>query len=219
MRIGLVSYHPTATSSRADIYEDFLCLRQFVLTLVGQGLQVVWLSSTDTATALADDVSLAEAEAHDLPPTCRHVVPCQPYRFGGARLLCVDRDIWQHPELHTRLFTFLGLLHRELPCAVLHAWGMFHLLYLTVYTACFLRIPVAASFAAPNLQHDAQDSFRWQWLARHVSVALVSSQTNRTRLLGMSDLTPERVRIVDPAQPTSGPTLTALYGELRGLVS
>lgn len=214
MRIALVSYHPIATSADAETCHDLLTLRQYAVILVRHGLQVLWLTSAETATALADDVSLLPTGEDDLPETCRHVIPCQPYRFEGVRLLCVDDSLWQQRALHTRLYTFVRLLQRELSCAVLHTWGTFPAAYLGVYTARLLGLPAAVYYSQPYLRDGPQQSFVWHWVARHLTIALVSSHADQEYLLTTSDLTPARISVIDPALSTVGPTMVSLYQTL-----
>jgi hypothetical protein len=214
MRIGLVSHHPRDTATATEVDDDFVRLRWCAAALVRQGLQVDWLTSTDTVDALADHVHLRPAGDDALPPTCRYVLPCQPYDFKGVRLFCVDRTLWQERSLHTRLFTFLCLLQRELPYTALHTWGPISVAYLGVYTARFLGLPAVVSYGRQTLQDGPQETYLWQWVARHATRALVASCIDRERLLAHSDLTLVRVHVVNPALRALGRTMVAQYQSL-----
>jgi hypothetical protein len=218
MHIALVSYHPIDTATATEGDDDFLRLRQCAAALVRQGFQVDWLTSTDTVDALADQARLRPAGDDALPPTCRYVIPCQPYDFQGVRLFCVDRTLWQERSLYTRLFTFLCLLQHELSWTALHTWGTISVAYLGVYTARFLGFPAVVSYGQQILQDGPQETYLWQWVARHATIALVASCTARERLLMHSDLTPARVRVVNPALHALGSTMMAMYRSLPRFV-
>jgi hypothetical protein len=209
MRIALISDHP----ARPDVtcQSDFGILRQHVVALAEQDLPAFWLSSTDAAEVLRDDPALVPEGVDRLPATCRYVVPCQPYRFAGVPLFCVDRTLWQQRSLHTRLFTFLCLLQRELPSAVWHVWGNVSVTFFTVYTACFLGVPIVASYHAACIAQGSLLSFEWQWIARHVSMAMVTNPADHERLVATGAYPSTRVCLSDPASAT-----IALYQRLHG---
>lgn len=208
MRIGLISDHPA--SSDVTCQSDFGILRQQVMALAEQGLPAFWLTSTATAEALRDDPALVPEGVDSLPATCRYVVPCQPYRFAGMPLLCVDRTLWQQRALHTRLFTFLCLLQRELPSAVWHVWGDVSVTFLTVYTACFLGVPIVASYHAACIDQGSLLSFEWQWIAHHVSMAMVTNAADQARLVATGAYPSTRVCLGETASAT-----IALYQRLH----
>ena len=211
MRVALVSHHHTAGSIDPAVHQNLLCLRQCAVALVRHGLQVLWLSSTATAEVLARDAQVIPGSLEDLPATCRYVVPCQPYRLDGVQLVSVDTTLWEQPALHTRLFTFLGLLQQELPWALLHAWGTLSAAYVGVYTARCLGCPAVVTYHQPWPGDDPTQTFLWQWVAEHVAMALVCSHADRQGLLATKAFPPARVQVIDPALPTLGATTAALY--------
>ncbi|ETX01165.1 MAG: hypothetical protein ETSY2_37735 [Candidatus Entotheonella gemina] len=196
MHIGLVSDHTLTHSPQQRV------LHQCAEALTTRnGDDVSWLLSTDTIAALAHDPALRPADASDLPPTCRDVIPYSLYRLDTIRLIGIEPDFWQDTALHTRLFTFLCLLHREQPFAVLQAWGALSTLYLTVYTATYLHLPGTVFYTPSCLQDGPQQSFLWQWVARHTAMAFTEHATEREHLLHSSPLQPEQIRVLAPEQP------------------
>ncbi len=196
MHIGLVSDHTLTHAPQQPI------LRQCAHTLATtSGFDVHWLLSTDTLSAWAQDPALRPADPCDMPPTCRHVIPYALYRLDTIRLIGVDPSFWQDTALHTRLFTFLRLLHREQPFAALQAWGALATGYLTVYTAAHLHLPGTMFYTSSCLQDGPQQSFLWNWVARHLTLAYTGHAADRQRLLQTSSLQPEQIFILDPAQP------------------
>jgi len=194
MRIGLVSDHSLAHAPPLDT------LRQCAEALhTRHGFDVSWLLATDTLAALAP--ALRPGVADDLPPTCRHVMPYALYRLEAARLIALESDVWQDNALHTRLFTLLRLMHREQPFAALHAWGALPTLYLTVYTAVYLRLPSAVFYTPACLQDGPRHAFLWSWVARHATIAYTRDAAERQRLLSASPLQPEQVQVLNAAQP------------------
>jgi hypothetical protein len=185
------------------------------MALAQQGHQVQWVSSPDTIDAYAADVPLIADQADSLPETCRYVVPCRLYRLHKVRLYCIDRVVWQERPLHTRLFTLLCLLQRELPCQVLHAWGAFPAAYLTVYVARLIGIPAVVSYDTQFLHNGPQQAFEWQWVARHLSRALVASGADYKRLAATSDVTRVRIRVAPMEMPAEVEALTELYASLH----
>jgi hypothetical protein len=215
MCIDFSSYHPLSTTTGSETYDDFQLLCHAAVALQQQGVQIHWLSSTDTAEALAHDSRLVAAEAPDVPETCRYVVPYQAYRFADIPLMCIDSALWQRTDLHTRLFTLRCLLQRASPCTMLHVWGTLPVIYLTVYTACFLGVPVVVSYAPPGLHEAPQQPFLWQWVVHHASVVLACTESEQQSLLTTHDVPAHRVRVVDPTLPTLGATLASLYESLK----
>jgi hypothetical protein len=211
MRIGFVSHVPASTLEQDGSTRECRVLCQYALTLARQGGLNFWLCSPETLGALATQVSLIPAATTDVPATCRHVVPLRPYRLEGIRLFCIDRDLWRQRDRHTRLFTLLELLQRELPSTALHAWGTFPIAYVTVYTASFLGLPAVVTYGRLEGRDGAGAAFEWPWVARRVALALVHDQQDRRHLLTTSDLTPARVRIITPALWSDGAVQEALY--------
>jgi hypothetical protein len=179
--------------------------------LVEQGHQVYWLASIETLRTLGNQGAQLTVAPDILPATCQHVVPVQTYHCEGMRLVCVSQECWQHPDLHTRLFTYLCLFQRALPCAVLHTWGPWPIAYLTVYTARFLAVPAVLSYRSQLVSAKREQPFLWDWVARQVAAVVVTRTAERERLLTLAPLTPTQVHVIDPAQPHLGPALTALY--------
>jgi hypothetical protein len=215
MRIGFSSYHPLSTATDSETYDDFQLLCHAAVALKQQGVQIHWLSSTDTAEALAHDPRLVVTEAQSVPETCRYVVPYQAYRFADIPLMCIDSALWQRSELHTRLFTLLCLLQRAHPCSMMYVWGTLPVIYLTVYTACFLGVPVVVSSTPPGLPEAPQQAFLWRWVVHHASLVLVRTEAQQQSLLTTHDVPAHRVRVVDPTLSTLGATLASLYESLK----
>lgn len=193
MHLVLVSDHTLTSSPQHP--------SQFAKSLVHNGLQVHWLADTGTIEALGHDPELHPAEASEMPATCRHVVPYTLHHLSGVTLIGIEPAVWRDTALHTRLFTFLCLLHRAHPLAVLHAWGSLPTAYLTVYTATFLRLPGTVFYTPSCLQDGPQQSFLWQWVAQHTALAFTASASDRERLLHTSPLPPRQVKVMDPTQP------------------
>ena len=196
---------------RLCVIGDSPDVRRCAVALVEQGHQIYWLASTEALRTLHNEAAQLTVATDILPSTCQYVVPVQTYHYEGIRLMCVDRECWQHPDLHTRLFTYLCLLQRALSCEVFHAWGTLPIAYLAVYTAHFLDIPSVVSYGSQMLSAQAEQPFLWHWVARHVSAATVLSRTEQERLLTRSPLTASQVHVLDPMQSELGQTLTALY--------
>jgi hypothetical protein len=211
MRIGLISDH--AASPAMASQRDFGMLCQHVLALVERNIQGFWLTSTPTVEALRDDLTLVPEAVHSLPATCRYVIPCQPYRFAGMPLFCVDSAVWQQRPLHTRLFTFLCLLQQELPATVWHVWGSLAVVFLTVYTAHFLGVPVVVSYHTAGMREAPGLSFEWQWVARHVSMAMVTNAADYKQLVDSGAYPPTRMCLSQPALASS--PVVALYQRLH----
>ena len=213
MRIGLISYHPPTPDviDPDDVYR----LREHALSLVEHGLQVLWLSSTATAEVLRDDPTLVPDDMHSLPATCRYVIPCQPYRLAGIPFFCTDSTLWQQRPFHTRLFTFLCLLQRALPSAVWHVWGDLAAAFLTVYTARFVGVPAVVSYNQTCLRAGSHHPFAWQWVARHVSMALVTSLTDQERLISTSECPLRRIQVGHPAGASAPSAMVTLYQKLH----
>ena len=217
MRLWLISDHPVIPQTTAEKAYDLSALRRWAVALVQQGHQVYWLLSTRSLQALHAEVALAPVAVDTLPVTCRYVVPVQPYQLAGIHIFCVDQHVWQHADLHTRLFTFLCLFQRALACDVLHAWGALAVAYLAVYTARFLAVPAMVSYDWQIRSAKSQQPFLWDWVARQVAAAVVPSVAERERLLTLSPLMSAQVHVIEPTQPEVGRTLTALYARLCGI--
>lgn len=213
MRIGLVSYHPSRPEG-ID-HEAISQLREYALSLVAHGLQVFWFSSTTTAEALQDDPALIPDDMHSLPATCRYVIPCQPYRFAGIPLLCTDNTLWEQRPFHTRLFTFLCLLQHALPSAVWHVWGDLAAAFLTVYTGRFAGVPTVVSYHPTCFQTRVHHPFAWQWVARHVSMALVTSLIDQEQLISTGECPRSRIHMCHLAEASAPSAMVALYRNLR----
>jgi glycosyl transferase family 4 len=215
VRIGLISYHLSSPGTETSNWHDPMLLGQYAVALAQQGHQVQWVSSPDTVDVYAADVPLVTDQADSPPKTCRFVVPCRLYHLHEVRLFCIDRVVWQERPLLTRLFTFLCLLQRELPCQVLHAWGAFPAAYLAVYVARLVGIPAVVSYDTQSLNDGPQQAFEWQWVARHVSRALVASGVDGERLAATSDVTRSRLQVVPTEMSAAVVTLTELYASLH----
>ena len=217
MRLGVISDYPVIPQTTAEAGYDLRTLRHWAVALVQQGHQVSWLLSTSSLQALEAEGVLSPAAADMLPATCRYVVPVQPYQLAGVDIFCMDHHVWQHTDLHTRLFTFLCLLQRALWCDVWHAWGALSVAYLAVYTARFLAVPAVVSYDWPIRAAMAQQPFLWDWVARQVSAAVVPSMAEREQLLTLSPLMPDQMHVIAPTQPQGERLLAALYARLCGV--
>jgi hypothetical protein len=218
VRLCLISDYPVIPPTAAEMDYNLSTVHRCARALVQQGHQVYWLLPTESLQAFQAEAALAPA-ADTLPPTCRYIVPVQPYQYAGVRLFCVDQQVWQHPDLHTRLFTFVCLLQRALSCAVFHAWGTLSVAYLTVYTAHFLAVPVVVSYDWQLRSAQPQQPFLWNWVAHHVSAAVVPSMAEYEWLLTRSPLAPTQLHVIDPRQPQVGRTLSALYMSMGDAVT
>jgi hypothetical protein len=196
---------------RLCVIGDSPDVRHYAVALVKQGHQVYWLASTEVLRTLHNGAVQLTVATDILPSTCQYVVPVQAYHYKGISLVCVNQEFWQHPDLHTRLFTYLCLFQRALPCAVLHTWGPWPIAYLTVYTARFLAVPAVLSYSSQLVSAKLEQPFLWDWVARQVAAVVVPNTAERERLLTLAPLTPTQVHVIDPAQPHLGHTLTALY--------
>ena len=219
VRLCLLSDYPVIPSTTAELDYHLSSVRHCAMALVQQGHQVYWLLSAESLQSFQAEPALASAAADVLPPTCRYIVPVQPYECAGVRLLCVDQQVWHHPDLHTRLFTFVCLLQRAISCAVFHAWGTLSVAYLTAYTARFLAVPAVVSYGWQLRSAQPQQPFLWDWVARHVSAAVVPSMAEYERLLTHSPLTPTQLHVIDPRQSAVGQTLTTLYMHVSDAVT
>ena len=199
---------------RLCVIGDSPDVRHYAVALVKQGHQVYWLTSTEVLRTLHNGAVQLTVATDILPSTCQYVMPVQTYHYEGIRLMCVNQEFWQRPDLHTRLFTYLCLLQRALPCAVFHAWGPLPIAYLTVYTACFLAVPAVLSYSSKLVSTNPEQPFLWNWVARQVAAAIVASPAEQERLLTLAPLTARQMHVIDPTQPHLGQTLTALYGRL-----
>ncbi len=199
---------------RLCVIGDSPDVRRCAVALVGQGHQVYWLASTAALRTLHNEAAQLTVATDILPSTCQYVVPVQTYHYEGIRLVCVDQEFWQHPDLHTRLFTYLCLLQRALPCAVFHTWGPWPIAYLTIYTARFLAVPAVLSYSSQLVSAKLEQPFLWDWVARQLAAAIVSSPAEQEHLLTLAPLTSRQVHVIDPTQPHLGQTLTALYTRL-----
>ncbi len=206
MRILLVSDHTLASQPQPAC--------QFAKILVQNGMQVHWLADTDTISALAEDPDFRPAAASEMPVTCRHVIPYTLHGLHGIQLVGIESGMWHDTALHTRLFTFLCLLHRERPFSILQAWGGLPTAYLTVYTAAFLGLPGTVFYTPSCLQDGPQQAFLWQWVAQHVAMALTAHASDREQLLDTSSLQPHQVRVIESIQATTGPAVVAWYQAL-----
>ena len=199
---------------RLCVIGDSPDVRHYAIALVEQGHQVYWLASAEALRTLHNAAAQLTVATDILPSTCQYVVPVQTYHYEGIRLVCVHQELWQRPDLHTRLFTCLCLLQRALPCAVFHAWGPWPIAYLTIYTARFLAVPAVLSYSSRLVSARLEQPFLWDWVARQVAAAIVSSPAEQERLLTLAPLTSRQMHVIDPTQPHLGQTLTALYGRL-----
>jgi hypothetical protein len=199
---------------RLCVIGDSPDVRGCAVALAEQGHQVYWLASIETLRALHNEAAQFPVATDILPSTCQYVVPVQTYHHEGIRLVCVNQEFWQGSDLHTRLFTYLCLLHRALPCAVLHTWGPWPIAYLTIYAARFLAVPAVLSYSSGLVAARLEQPFLWDWVARQVAAAIVSSPAEQGRLLTLAPLTSQHVHVIDPTQPHLGQTLTALYARL-----
>jgi hypothetical protein len=199
---------------RLCVTGDSSDVRRCAAALIEQGHQVYWLTSSETLRTLYHEAAQLTAATDILPATCQHVVPVQTYHYEGIGLVCVNQEFWQHPDLHTRLFTYVCLFQRALPCAVFHTWGPWPIAYLTVYTARFLAVPAVLSYSSQLVSAQPEQPFLWDWVARQAAAAIVASPAEQERLRTLASLTAGQVHLIDPTQPHLGQTLTTLYTSL-----
>lgn len=213
MRLCLISYHADVTGmdSAAQGHVQTLC--QYVMALEQRGHEVFWLSSQDLAQHGA--APLVATLLESLPPTCRYVVPCQTYRLAGVHVCVVDVAVWQHPDLHTRLFTLLCLLHRAYSWDLMHAWGDGAAVYLGAYTGRFLGLPAVVSYSPAALAAAFQQSFIGTWVARNATRVIVANAAERAALLARGASVSDQVQVVDVILPTAAQAMTALYTSLQ----
>jgi hypothetical protein len=199
---------------RLGVIGDAPDLCRCAVALVEQGHQVYWLASVEALRTLPNAAARLMVAIDLLPATCQYVMPVQTYHYAGIRLTCVNQEFWQRSDLHTRLFTYLCLLQRALPCAVLHASGPLPIAYLAVYTARFLAVPAVLSYSSQLISTEPEQPFLWDWVARQVAAAIVASPAEQECLQTLAPLTSGQVHVIEPTQPYLGQTLTALYGHL-----
>ena len=120
---------------RLCVIGDSPDVRHCAVALVEQGHQVYWLASTEALRTLHNGAAQLTVATDILPSTCQYVVPVQAYHYEGIRLVCVNQEFWQHPDLHTRLFTYLCLLQRALPCSLSYLGSLAHRLRDYLYRA------------------------------------------------------------------------------------
>ena len=204
---------------RLCVIGDSPDVRHYAVALVEQGHQVYWLASAEALRTLHNEAAQLTVAPDILPATCQYVVPVQTYHYEGIRLVCVDQEFWQHPDLHTRLFTYVCLFQRALPCAVLHTWGPWRIAYLAIYTARFLAVPAVLSYSSQLVSARLEQPFLWDWVLRQVAAVIVSSPAEQERLLALAPLDLRQVHVLAPRQPHLGPILTALYARLRAATS
>lgn len=215
MRIYWLSDFPAEIGPDADAAQQLPLLKASAVALAEHDIDVVWIASAQTVAALLSSATdLSDGSPDDIPSTCRYVVPCQPYRLQGIRLFGVAQNLWQQPDYQTRLYTFLGLLLRELPGALLHAWGALSAAYVGVYAACVRGLPGVATYHPIWLGDEPQKRFRRRWVTRHARLTLVTRLADRDALLAVDDGSAERIQRVAPESSRMVTTLTALYRRL-----
>lgn len=212
--IGLISHHSHSISQPTKRDRDPADLCTCAVGLARQGHQVHWITSTTAVKMDGDGITPVLWSESDIPTTCRYVVPCQPYRLDGVTLFGVDPHVWPKRSLHTRLFSFLCLLHQALNWDILHVWGPLDTVYLAVYTARFLEIPVVVSYGDAMFDHEHVSSFVWQWVNRQVSMVIVSCEANRQRLLNMDSPAPRAIRVINSESVQAGAVLSGVYASL-----
>ena len=211
MRLSMVSYHSLGHGAGHTGVAVLRELAQAVSALAQDGHEMTWLTSSDILHLPLP--ALHPEQIEELPVTCRDVVPCQIYRLAGALVIGVEALVWQRPDLHTRLFTLLCLLHRELGWQVMHAWGELAALFLGVYTACFVGVPAVVSYGSHRRSEEEADSWQWHWVQQHLAAALVSSGRER-EVLCRTGMDPALTRMYAPAAMGVVPELRALYQAL-----
>jgi hypothetical protein len=213
MRLCLISHYADVTGMGPAAQGHLQTLCQYTVALEQQGHEVFWLSSQDLVHHSV--VPLVTTPLESLPLTCRYVVPCQAYCLAGVHVCAVDVAVWQHPDLHTRLFTLLCLLHRAYSWELVHAWGDGAAVYLGVYTGRFLGLPAVVSHSPAALAAAFQQSFIGTWVARHATRVIVATAAERAALLARGAIASDHVQVVDVTLPTAAQTMTALYTSLQ----
>src|SRR5262249_49229095 len=83
-RLCLLSDYPVIPTTTAELDYHLSSVRHYAMALVQQGHQVYWLLSTESLQSFQAEPALASAAADVLPPTCRYIVPVQPYECAGV---------------------------------------------------------------------------------------------------------------------------------------
>ncbi len=206
MRIVLVSDHTLTASHQLPC--------QVAKSLAQNGMQVYWLAAANTVKALTGNPDLRSAEANDMPATCHHVIPYTLHHLHDVQIIGIEATFWQDTALHTRLFTFLRLLHQERPFTALQAWGRLPTAYLTVYTAVLLGLPGTVVYTPSCLRDGPHQAFLWHWVAQHVAKAFTTHADDREQLIKSSSLQPGQVEVIDPDHPAIGPNMVVWYQAL-----
>ena len=194
--ICVVSYHANSAAVDKPTRGTVVVVCEAAQRLAALGHRVDWITSPDTIATYAHDAAFVPASQDDLPPTCRYVLPCQPYRLADVTLFAVAPEVWRNTELQTRLFSFLCLLQRELEWDVMHAMGDLTAVFVSVYTAQFLGIPVVVSYDDNLIATGQRQPFVWRWINRHVALASVHCEADRQRLLKASDLMAKDIQVI-----------------------
>ncbi|MGE3538048.1 MAG: hypothetical protein AB7N91_11525 [Candidatus Tectimicrobiota bacterium] len=206
MRLCLLSDLPLSATPGNPAITAAEIFPAYVAFLSQQGHEVYWLSTPALLHAPVIQAALLPATAELMPTTCRYVMPVQAYWYAGARLLCIPLELWQRVDMHTRLFTFLCLLHRARACTLFHAWSTLPIAYLTVYTARYLALPAIVSCPADTPEPGPADVFRQDWTAQHAAAYVVHSPAVSPAGLDLA-----RLHVINPAQARASQTLLALY--------
>ena len=207
MRMGLVS------DKRSPLAP--LRLYQVIQEMGRRGHEVLWIATTEMADAVRAQYNLTASGIEQVPATCRYVVPCTWYDLDGGRLVEVEPDLLQDATLQTRLFTYICLIQRELPCHIWHAWGGIEVAYLTVYTARFLGLPAAVSCPEAWPDETAPLAFVEKWVMQHLDVMLAGSERHKQRLQRHTGYTQTRIEVTPFTSPGALAEMIAGYETLR----
>lgn len=201
MHVCLVSAYPQEVRTEESIRQEMAWLQQSAMALCCHGHQVTWISS------MPHGVVIDAPEV--LPPTCRYVIPCRPGHLEQVPLLVVEDALWCQPDLHTRLFTFFGLLWRASPWDILHVWGLWSVLYLGAYTARFLQCPLVVSYGLLAWRDGLQQTFSWQWVSQQPLQAVVQSDAEYATLAAYVPV--ERMQVLPPSCAAAPDVWVELY--------
>jgi hypothetical protein len=86
---------------------------------------------------------------------------------------------------------------------------------MTVYTARFLGLPAVVSDIVPALDADPQQAFVWQWVAQHVSQAIVDSAAERQLWRSAGAVSAAQIKIIPSAALEYVDALINIYQRLQ----
>ena len=79
----------------------------------------------------------------------------------------------------------------------MYTTGDLAVVFVSVYTARFLGLPVMVAYNDALLASRDRQPFVWRWINQHVTLASVSCEADRRHLLNVSDLTAKNIQVVE----------------------